>query len=388
MNSDKPKILFVMSNPCIGGTETFTLSICSYLEREGCDVGILNVWKDSVMKKAALERRLSYRELSGDSKKISIKVVVEILRVVKENDYKIVFGFGLRITMILRLIRFFWGSRVLVTGLRGIDKWRKWYHVYMDRLTKGLTDYYIANSDAVAEQFMSREKYSKDKMVVIKNGIDLDEFGLDIKENMPPGSFSLPKGKIIISTVARFRHEKGHCFYIDVIKRYLSKFDNVVFVWAGEGFLKEQLQQELQKAGALSKVIMLGNVDNVTELLANSDVFVLPSREEGMSRSLMEAMSMSLPCVATNVGGAGELIENGKSGFIEEFEDVDAFGQSIVDLIEDEHLRKDIGAEARKTIEEKFDMLMIANQYACFFYDIISENKDDTFHSTLENMVV
>ena len=85
----------------------------------------------------------------------------------------------------------------------------------------------------------------------------------------------------------------------------------------------------------------------------------------------MEAMSMLLPCVVTNVGGAEELIENGKSGFIAEFEDVDAFGQSIIKLIEDEHLRKNMGIEARKTIEKKFDMQMIADQYACFFKGIV-----------------
>jgi glycosyltransferase involved in cell wall biosynthesis len=357
------RILNVVSNPGIGGTETLLFSMAPYIEQLGCQQEILNVWHGSMMKKPAQELGIKYFELTGQDRYIGIRDLFHVIRVIRGNNYDIICGFGLRITLLLRLMRPFFYKKPFIIGLHGIDDWRRWYHILLDRMTKWGCTMFLPNSDAGAERFMLKEKIPRKKMVVIKNGTETEKFDRDNFEGVNKQSLNLPSDKIIITTIANFRYEKGYDFYIRTIGKYLKEFKNVLFVWIGRGRLKPFLEDALRSYGCLDKVMMLEYVEDVRPYLYCSDIFVLSSREEGMPRALMEAMSMSLPCVATKVGGIVEVIENGKSGLIENFNDVDGFGEKIAALIENRELRTEIGLEARKRIVSEFDMRRIAGKY-------------------------
>lgn len=361
------RILIVMSNPAIGGTETFILSITPYFEKMGCDVKILNIWKNSLMKKPTIEAKLTYEELNSNSRRIGFNELVGVFKVMRCDRYDIVLGFGLRVSILLRLLKLFFRGTPFIIGLREIAIWRKWYHVWLDRLTRRGCDLFIPNSEAVAKMFIAREKLSCDKMVVIRNGISLQEFDKSRFHNINRQSLGLPAEKVIITTVANLRYEKGHDFYVEVIGAFLEELDNVHFVWIGEGPLKSKLENGIRSIGASDKITFMGLVEDVRPVLSCSDIFVLPSREEGMPRALMEAMAMSVPCVATNVGGVDEVIENEVSGLIVDFGDVENFGQHIVRLANNKKMRNKIGTAARRRIEEEFDMRRIAKKYVKLF---------------------
>ncbi len=370
------KILSIMSNPAIGGTETFVLSMTPYLEKIGCAVDIMNTWRGSLMKKAALEAKLSYRELYGNSRFISPRSLAQLANAIRRGKYDIVLVFGLRASVLLRLLKPFFKNVPLITGLREVGNLRNWHHTWLDRLTQGKCDLFVSNSDAVGRVFTTRERLSSDKMVVIKNGISSQQFDRSRYRDVNKQSFGLPADKVIITTVANFRYEKGHDFYVEVIRAFLEEFENAHFVWIGEGSLKSKLKNMVRSIGAFDKITFLGLVEDVRPVLSCSDIFVLPSREEGMSRALMEAMAMSLPCVATDVGGANEVIVNGVSGLIVEFGNVEDFGGQIVKLTEDGDLRRKMGAAARLRIIENFDMEKIAKKYVRLFELVAAGHRD------------
>lgn len=359
------KILFVLSNPNIGGAETFILSIIQELSKYNVNVDILNIWKDAQIKKGALENDLKYFELDSTCRHISLKNIYKIHKLIKANKYEVLMGFGIRVNLTLKLLNII-TRKPLVIGLRGLDLWRKWYHCLPDRLTDFLVDYYIPNSNAIADLRKSREKTSDKKIHTIRNGIDTDYFNRDNIFSCNT-KYILPQDKVIITTVGNFRIQKGHDFLIMVIKAYEDKLKNVQFVWAGDGPLKKSLEGEIAKNNLENKITFLGKIDNVRSLLFYSDAVAMPSREEGMPRCIMEAMSMSLPCVATNVGGTKELILQDKTGFMSEFGNIESFGDNLVKLVEDEKLRYEFGITARKYIVQNFDIKNTALEYIKLF---------------------
>jgi len=368
--------MILLSNPSVGGTETFLASIIPYLEKHGVKTDVLNTWRNSKVQELADTANLNYEQLWGNSRHICFKDLKRIVRKIKDNGYDIVLGFGIRVSILLRLLKPFIKKTPVITGLRGIDKWRRWYHVWPDRLTQFACDMFVANSKAVAHFRHQREKTASKNMVVIKNGIDVHYFSRENTAGISKESLGLPKDKLIVTSVANLRYEKGYDFLIEVISKLRGRFEPLHFVWVGAGELKEHLTEKLLQAGTFDKVTMLGYRKDVRSILANTDIFALPSREEGMPRCLMEAMAMSLPCVATNVGGTAEVIEQGISGFLSDFGDVEAFSSNLKRLVDSAELRQKIAIAARKRIIDHFNIEVIAKQYIKLFELVAARCRD------------
>lgn len=368
------KILILLSNPNIGGTETFIASICPFFTMKGIDVLVLNTWKDSGAKKLFFQNNINYFEIENYNRFFSIKSIIKLFKFVRDNKFDVIMCFGIRISLLARFLKPFLKIPT-IEGLRGLDKWRKWYHVFFDKRTQFLIDYFIPNSQAVEDLRKSREKTPDRKIYTIRNGIDIDYFNKDNICDCVPYNF--PKDKVIVATVANFRAQKGHFFLLRVIKKLkaLGATDKIHFAWAGEGPLREDLEQKASNMGC-DAIAFLGKIEDIISLLYCSDIFLLPSAEESMPRALMEAMAMGLPCVATNVGGVPEVITHLHNGLIAEYGDEDNFAGEILRLIRSKELRKELGSNARIRISTEFNMELVAKKYIKLFEEIVSGNKN------------
>jgi glycosyltransferase involved in cell wall biosynthesis len=370
------KILDIISNPYIGGTETLLLQTAPYFERCGYSIDILNTWRNSAMKGPALESNLSYKELSGNSRHIHLRDVAEIVKIIRDGKYDIIQCFGIRVTLLVRILKPYIKDTPLVTALNGINLWQKWHYTFLDRITQKACTMFVPICNAIAQTFMENTGCPRGKIVVINNGTETDKFDRAKFEGVERANLGLPADKVIVTTLATLRDEKGHDFYIDTIEGLLKEFENIHFIWIGKGPLESKLRNRIKSTGISNMITMLGFVEDIRPLLSCSDIFVLPSRTEGMPRAMMEAMSMSLPCVATNVGGVGEVLEDGVSGFIADFGDVEMFGRCILDLVNNQVLRQKMGAAGRKQVVMNFDMKMITKKYMKFFELIAAGHRD------------
>jgi glycosyltransferase involved in cell wall biosynthesis len=122
----------------------------------------------------------------------------------------------------------------------------------------------------------------------------------------------------------------------------------------GDGPLRAALAESAERLGVASHVELLGDRADVRDVLAALDVFVLPSRTEGMSNALLEAMATGLPVVATAVGGTPEVIADGSSGLLVPVDDPAAMAAAIVRVLDDPSLAGRLGAAARQTVEERY----------------------------------
>jgi glycosyltransferase involved in cell wall biosynthesis len=122
-----------------------------------------------------------------------------------------------------------------------------------------------------------------------------------------------------------------------------------------------------REPGLRDSVTLLGEREDVPDLLATSDVFVLSSRWEGLPRAIIEAMFAGLPVVATDVGGSAELVENGATGFVVEPRNPRALAEGLQKLLDDPMLRRKMGEAGRRRALECFDIrTMLESTYMVY----------------------
>src|SRR4029077_3033915 len=142
-----------------------------------------------------------------------------------------------------------------------------------------------------------------------------------------------------------------------------------------EPFYFEQLQRLVNDLGITENVGFLDELDEVFSLLKLSDVFCLLSLSEGFSNALLEAMASRLPCVATNVGGNPEAIEDGRNGFLVPPKDPESAAQRIIWLLRNPELAARMGCAARKTVEERFTSEIMIGELVCLYDHVLRASR-------------
>jgi glycosyltransferase involved in cell wall biosynthesis len=157
-----------------------------------------------------------------------------------------------------------------------------------------------------------------------------------------------------IAVVANLRAEKGHDVLIDAAPRIVAAHPEVEFVFAGDGPQAAALVDRARARGIADRIQFLGQCRNVPEILASTDLFVLPSRTEALPNAVIEAMAAGLPVVASDVGGIPELIAHGTSGWLVPPGHSDALADAIVALLDDSALARKLGAAAADRVSREF----------------------------------
>lgn len=214
----------------------------------------------------------------------------------------------------------------------------------------------IAVSQDIARRLTDGLHWRADKIEVIHNAVQTERFG---RPADPTLRASLAGGDSpIVLSVARLDPQKGH----DVLLRAVADTPGVMLVLAGEGPERGRLETLVSELGLGRRVLFLGRRSDVPELLAVSDVFVLPSLFEGASLAILEAMAAMKPVVATSIGGTDELIVDGQSGVLVPPADPRALATALKRVLADSRLRARLGQNARDRVEQRFSAAAMAER--------------------------
>jgi glycosyltransferase involved in cell wall biosynthesis len=224
------------------------------------------------------------------------------------------------------------------------------------RILSPLFDLVLTVSDEVRRFCIKKDRLSADKVATLYNGLDLSRFSKvasDIRSTIGKGEASFP----LIVTVAHLRHVKGIDVLVETVPKVLREFPNAVFLIIGrncEPAYFNELESRVTELGIRANVRFLGESEDIIAILRGCDIFFLPSRSEGFSNALIEAMACGLPCVATRVGGNAEAIDEGRSGYLFESEDSETAAGKIIGLLRDRELARKMSAAGREIVEQKF----------------------------------
>jgi glycosyltransferase involved in cell wall biosynthesis len=160
----------------------------------------------------------------------------------------------------------------------------------------------------------------------------------------------------LLGCVGVLSPDKGQECLIHALAAVRRKYLRARLLLAGDGRCRARLDALARELGLADAVIFAGFVDDVEEVYAALDLFLLPSFFEALSNALMSAMAYAVPSIAFNCGGPAEVIEHGKSGLLIEAGNVDALSASIATMLDDSGLRKMLGNQGRERIQENFSV--------------------------------
>ncbi len=167
--------------------------------------------------------------------------------------------------------------------------------------------------------------------------------------------FGIEKDIPVIACVGRLIDWKGHNYLLDTIDLLKRKNNlHIKLLIVGEGPNKDELTDKVFNLGLTNDVLFVGYLKDAMDIMASSDIVVVPSKNEPFGRVVIEAMSVGAPVIATEGGGIPEIIQDGTNGLLVHYGDVEELSKSIKRVIEDEKLRDKIIYEAKRCVNKYY----------------------------------
>ena len=228
----------------------------------------------------------------------------------------------------------------------------------------GVTRYVLVSKSLRAE-FLHEYSIKKSKSRVIYNGIDTNHYN-SRKIDRIKGELSLPPSSILVGCLGNVRHAKASDRVLRIaasLKRQDVDYIHFVVLGHQKQSIMEPLEELAIELQVKDRVHFLGFGDDTPEYLSNLDIFLLCSSSEGFSIATIEAMSASLPVVATRCGGPEELILNNQTGILVENGDIEALANNILALVADRARAAVLGEAARQWAQQSFDSKAMVASY-------------------------
>ncbi len=248
----------------------------------------------------------------------------------------------------------------------------KGHNILLQRFLWGFADQVLSVSEAHRKKVTNMIGFPQAQIKAIVNGVDTERFCPcpEIRDETRT-KLGLKKNSLCIGTVGSLRPVKNQSLLINACKAILPQFNQVEVLIVGEGPLESQLKQEASTLGFSGKIHFAGGRPDIPEILNALDIFVLPSRSEGMPNAVLEAMACGVPVVATAVGGTSEVIEDGKNGILVASENEPQLIQALRELIQNVEQRLAIGIEGRKRVLTHFSLKTMVSKYQVLYESLL-----------------
>jgi glycosyltransferase involved in cell wall biosynthesis len=379
----KIKVLHIIKSLNLGGAETNLFNLVQSLDKNKIELHVAYS-QGGEIEGRFLKSGIKLLKFASDDHKIkslaSLSIITRLAAYIKSNKIDIVHTHVFNGQIWGGLAAKIAGAKVIehVHDFRYLDldefqrrrgtttqyKYSKYFQWLSDAsvvLTQQNVDYLLENG------FQDTTKIHQ-----IRNGIPLVAARLSSdKQAELKSGFGIPQDAFLISTLSRMSPEKNIDLILRIAPMVNKQVPSAVFVIAGNGPLLDDFKKQVDQS-QLGYIKLIGYYDKVRDLLAISDLFLLPSFLELHSIALLEAMSMGVPLITSqDVGCNNDFISHKKNGFLlDPFQD-DGWADTIVDLSKNSALRHDVGQAAKATCEHEFDIAITATKFERLYEHIL-----------------
>jgi glycosyltransferase involved in cell wall biosynthesis len=251
-------------------------------------------------------------------------------------------------------------------------------HRWLDTLANRLNHHVIAVSSSIRTFLCEKEKVSADKISVIYNSVDLVRFS---HKNDPVAraaarqKWGLPADALVVGGVGRLHYQKNFSLFLEVAAEVCTRFPQALFVIAGEGPERAALEETSQKLGIASRVRFLGFVGDMPELYQSLDLLLLTSHFEGTPLTVLEAMAMGVPVVASQVDGAAEVLEDGRDGCLAPPGNREVFVEKVCRVFQDRALWERLSRAGREKAERHYSAAAMVRQVEALYLRLLEDGR-------------
>lgn len=342
------KVLYVIGQLSVGGTETQLLQLVSVLDRERFEPVIVCLTNSSNMILYKLQQQnIPVVFLERDTRG-RLVAFWNLFRVIRDFNPDVVHSFAYASRLAVPVAKCFSKAKIIVSIRTQPERQIGW----LDRWAILQAELTLTNSKK-ALLFLRSAFGVQIPARVVYNGIDTKAFKVGF-----PASLLLPiRPEIkIICVTARLWPVKGLDFLLDVFATVLTSTNNVQLWLIGDGPERASLKLRSEQLGIFSHVIFLGEQEKIPAILSQANIGVLSSHYEGLPNAIIEYMAAGLPVVATDVGGISELVQDGLTGYLVPSGNANIMAEKILYLLNNPDISYQLGKLGRERAEKLFSL--------------------------------
>jgi len=248
--------------------------------------------------------------------------------------------------------------------------------IEMERYAARHTDRIVELTPGGVEEHLKLDIGRREQFEVIFSGIDLAPFdAARARREETRCALGCSDDTFLVGAVGRLEPIKGFAYFVDAARRVADRVPHARFVLAGQGMLEKDLRAQSASLG--ERFRLLGPRDDVPDIMAALDVFVLTSLNEGMGRVLLEAGAAGVPSVASRVGGVPDIVRDGCTGLLVPARDPKAIAEAICALAANDARCRSIGDAARAYVVPAFGLERMQEKIEMLYEALIEEKRLD-----------
>lgn len=359
----KVKVAYLIPSLAVGGSEFKVIELANNLNKTKYEVIVITITNDGLLKDK-LNSDIKYFCV-GKKSKFDFLIIRKLKKILKTEKVDIMHPFTSTAKLWGRLAGIKAKTKVILSTEESLFR-----NSFLDRLFEKVfikkTNKIICNSNSTKESAQKALKFKDDKYVVIYNGINLKPF-----LNNPKVENKLPT----LICVARLDYRKGIDLLIEALN--IINLENIEFRLniVGDGLIKEDLLNLTNKYNLSEKINFLGFRNEIPLLLSNSDIFILPSREEGFGNAVIEAFASRVAVITSNAGGLKEIVNDNYNGLLFESGNYNDLALKLKELINDKLLREKLVENAFNEVFKYSNEVMVKSHEELYFSLIEGSDK-------------
>jgi glycosyltransferase involved in cell wall biosynthesis len=366
---NRVKVLQLISSGGYYGAENMLLNLCASQQKAGCENSLMlfyNVHAPNVeFYERARRRGLSVRMVHCQGR-ADWRAVRQIEECIQEDGIQLLHTHGYKADLYGYVAARRSRKPIVATchnWVRGTAALGIYNH--LDRMALKRFHGLAAVSDSVARRLLASGVSAK-KIRTIANGIDVGPF--ERARPLPVFDFD---GNKVVGMVARLDLQKGFEFLLRAARKLCGPFPGLKVVIAGDGPDRKAIEDMVQRYGLQSSVILAGQHSDMPGIYAAMNIFVLPSLNEGLPMTILEAMAASRPVIATRVGAVPRVIKDGETGLLVDPGDADGLRDAISSLLTDSDLCHRLGAAGHDWVSRNYTSEAMALKYRQMYEEVL-----------------
>jgi len=371
------KICHVQLLPLLSGVQNMMINLLDYLDRNEYDITVISAPSGPMIEKlhAMCIKHVAFPDLIQKINFHDIRIFFQFYKLFKKEHFDIVHTHSSKTGFIGRIAAKLAGIRIVIHTIHGFpfneyqSKIVRFFYQNLERIAGVFCDNAVSVNDYERELTIKKKFITKIKIITIYNGIKQ----LKPIRHINRGELGIPDNHIIIGSVSRFSKPKNIINLISVAINVVSKSNNISFIFVGDGELLEKAKKLIDQSNASQLIHLVGWKSNVAEWYDLFDIVMLYSKWEGLSLTILEAMSMRKPLIVSNVKGNNELIVDGQNGYLIEIGHHKDLTKKVLSLSKDTQKQKKFGEAGYKKFLENYTLDRFVGSYRELYQKLIKK---------------
>lgn len=384
--SQPVRIAFCITDLDPGGAEWALYQLATRLDPQRWELRVFNLSQPGTVAEALKVAGIEVRSFGAESAgglRVKLAALLWLRRELRVFSPQLVQGYLFHGNLVSRCAGWLAGVPVRLAGHRVAEREKRW-HLWLDRWSRCLVQRHVCVSSGVAEFVRHELRLRPEQIVVIPNGIDVAQLA------SPTGQLrrelSLDPQRRIVLAVGRLTRQKGFSDLVQAFRKVCDQATNEApsqgvpgdapfvgnahLVIVGSGEERANLDQQIRDLGLERQVSLLGYREDVPELIAEADLFVLSSLWEGMPNVVLQAMQCGTPLVTTSVEGIAELVQHEVHGLVVPGSSPTELAAAVVRLLADSALAQNLANTAQAHSRENFTWEETTRKYDRLFTEL------------------